>query len=79
MNELILKASMTAEMKEYTEYVKKTQNILLKDLPYAPLVSLTNSMIAKPRVGGLDDIVLDYPYWTDWHVYALAFNVCLKK
>ena len=77
-DELVTKASMTAKMKEYKEYVKKAQNILLKDLPYAPLVALTYSIMAKPRVGDFD-IVAEYPYLQDWHVRVIALEVYLKK
>jgi len=77
-DELLLKASMTANMKEYKEYVKKAQDILLKDLPYVPLVALTYSMMAKPRVGDFD-IVAEYPYLQDWHARVIALEVYLKK
>ena len=78
-DELITKASMIAKIDEYKEYVKKAQDILLKDLPYVPLVALTDSMMAKPLVGGLDNIVLEYPYWKDWHARVIALEVYLKK
>jgi len=79
VDELLLKASMSTKMEEYKEYVKKAQDILLKDLPYVSLVGRKKSMITKLRVGGLDDIIVEYPYWSDWHARVIALEVYLKK
>jgi len=77
-DELIIKILTAAGMKEYMEYVKKAQNILLEDLPYVPLVALANSMMAKPHVGGLDTVA-EYTFWRDRHVCVIALEVYLKK
>jgi peptide/nickel transport system substrate-binding protein len=77
-DELMVKASMIADIDEFNENLKKAQDILLEDLPFVPLVALTNSMMAKLEVGGLDTVV-EYPFWYDWHVRVLGLEIFFKK
>jgi len=72
-DEIITKAPTAKTPEEYQKYVKEAQEILLEDLPYAPLVALTDKMLAKPRVGGLDK-VNEHPWW-DTRVMALEMYI----
>jgi len=73
VDELLQKAATTSDLDEYYQYVKETQELLLDDLPYAPLVVLTDRMVAKNRVGGLEKVV-EHPWW-DTKLMALELYI----
>jgi len=76
-DELMIKAAGTAEMEKYKEYVKKAQDILLRDLPYVPLVTLMDSIMAKPRMV-VDNLFFEYPNCID-NPWVIALEAYLKK
>jgi peptide/nickel transport system substrate-binding protein len=77
--ELLPKANASINIKGYKEYLKKAQNIVLEDLPYVPLVTTMNSMIANLRVGGLDNLYGEYPHCRLLHGHVIALEAYLKK
>ncbi|MBA7591083.1 Oligopeptide-binding protein AppA [subsurface metagenome] len=77
--ELLLKATASINIKEYKEYLKKAQNIVLEDLPYVPLITAMNSMMANLRVGGLDNLYGEYPHCRLLHGHVIALEAYLKK
>jgi len=73
VDELLEKAAITSDLEEYYQYVKEAHELILEDLPYVPLVVLTDRMVAKQRVKGLDK-VLEHPWW-DTKLMALEIYI----